>query len=157
MTGDIAAFNQCKLCWALKGAAGRWRAERGRAAKGGEAERQRDSKRRKQRVHVWGGRNRDKYTTERAAAGGRGACGEPYGEPCYACHACMNAAACLRQGSHCADAPLMQRCAYVRGAPPMVASGRRSIEYLWLWIYMMGTPGILRMRRRRSRSQVATM
>ena len=103
------------------------------------------------------GRNRDKYTTERAAAGGRGVCGEPYGEPCYACHACMNAAACLRQGSHCADAPLMQRCAYVRGAPPMVASGRRSIEYLWLWIYMMGTPGILRMRRRRSRSQVATM
>lgn len=46
---------------------------------------------------------------------------------------------------------------YARGAPPIVASGRRSIEYLWLWMYMMGTPGILRMRRRRSRSQVATM
>lgn len=29
--------------------------------------------------------------------------------------------------------------------------------HLWLWMYMMGTPGILRMRRRRSRSHVATM
>ncbi len=113
---------------------------------------------------------------------------------------------------------------HTRGAPPIVASGRRSIEYLWmqdgsragaehhdlarpgacggcdvaghqrllpalaaharqpglpsgshqirrstadgqaalpahlwLWMNMMGTPAILRMRRRRSRSHVATM
>lgn len=29
-----------------------------------------------------------------------------------------------------------------RGAPPIVASGMRSMLYLWDWMYMMGTPGI---------------
>lgn len=31
---------------------------------------------------------------------------------------------------------------YVRGAPPIVASGSRSMVYLWDWMYMIGTPGI---------------
>jgi hypothetical protein len=37
-----------------------------------------------------------------------------------------------------------------------LASGSRSITYLRLEIYMMGTPGTLRMRRLSSRSHVAT-
>ena len=34
----------------------------------------------------------------------------------------------------------------VRGAPPIVASGSRSIVYLWLCRYITGTPGICRAR-----------
>lgn len=37
------------------------------------------------------------------------------------------------------------------------ASGRRSMTYLRLEMYMMGTPGTFRMRRLSSRSHVATM
>lgn len=46
---------------------------------------------------------------------------------------------------------------YVLGAPPSVASGSLSTVYLLPLRYITGTPGILRTRRRRSRSHVATM
>lgn len=46
---------------------------------------------------------------------------------------------------------------HTRGAPPIVASGSRSTVYRLDFKYMMGTPGTLRRRRRRSLSQVATM
>ena len=47
--------------------------------------------------------------------------------------------------------------AYVLGAPPIAASGSRSMEYLCSLMYMMGTPGTFLILLLRSRSQVATM
>ena len=48
-------------------------------------------------------------------------------------------------------------CHHILGAPPIVASGSLSIVYLRDCRYMMGTPGIFRIRLLKSRSQVATM
>jgi len=62
-----------------------------------------------------------------------------------------------RQGKcSCPEWPDSGSCHW-RGAPPIVASGRRSMVNLCCAMYIIGTPGTLRTRLRKSRSQVATM